>query len=138
MSITVYARETQLPDGCFLADCAVSGGRLRDYLVSALAAAEGRLCVRIAPVFMDFTLPCLSGIGQTLTLEALKSLRGNTPCHFSEALCTQYFTYLQDDCAHVAFFDSVDTLRQKLQIAEAVGVSMALIEDPALRQQLSP
>ena len=136
MSITVYTQESQIPPGSYLADCAVSGGTLGEYLRTAMEAAQGRLCIRIAPVYMDFPLPCPSGVGRTLTAQELRTLHGSAPCYFSEALCTEYFTYLRDGAAHVVLFDSVGSLRAKYQAVQAAGVPMVLIADPALRQQL--
>lgn len=136
MSITVYSRESELPPGCYLADCAVSGGTLRDYLQKAQEAAGGRLCIRIAPVYMDFSLPCPSGVGRPLTVAELQALHQGSPCYFSQALCTEYFTFLREGQAHVVLFDSLTSLRAKYKAVEAAGISMVLIEDPALQAQL--
>ena len=122
--------------GSYLCDCAVSGGSLSAYLRAANTAAGGRLCVVLSPVYMDFALPCPTGIGTALTPEALKKLRGNAPCYFSETLCTEYFTYLADETAHVVLYDSTESLRKKAQAIEAAGISMVLIPDPALRKNL--
>ena len=137
MSMTVYQSRRDLPAGCFLTECAVSGGTLRAFLRDALRDADGRLCVHIRPVYMDFSLPCPSGTGQPLTARQLQDLHTGQPCHFSEPLCTEYFTYLQEQQLHVVLFDSPDSLRRKFHTAEACGVPMALIEDPALRNLLT-
>ena len=54
-----------------------------------------------------------------------------------DRLCTEYFTYLRDGTAHAVLFDSADSLRKKYSALQKAGVPMALIEDPALRAQLS-
>lgn len=136
MSMTVFAREAEVPAGTYLCDCAVSGGSLSAYLRSAHAAAGGRLCVVLSPVYMDFPLPCPTGVGTALTPEALKRLRGNAPCYFSEPLCTEYFTYLSEGTAHVVLFDSMESLRKKARAIEAAGISMVLVPDPSLRKTL--
>ncbi len=136
MSMTVCSSVQDIPSGFFLTDCAVSGGRLADFLQNALQAAEGRLCIRLAPVYMAFPLPCPSGIGRPLTAAELSLLHGDAPCQFSKDLCTEYFTCLQEGQAQVVLFDSLRSLREKYRIAAACGVPMVLIEDPALRRQL--
>ena len=136
MSMVVYGSEEQLPPGTYVGDCAVSGGTLEDYLRQALALYGARLCVRIAPVYMDFPLPCPGGVGQILSAEALKALRQGEPCFRSQALGTEYFTCLRQGQAHAVLFDSLDSLKGKLALCRRLGVSMALIEDQALRRQL--
>lgn len=136
MSITVYAREEEVPAGVYLSDCAVSGGSLPAYLDAVRTAAEGRLCVVLSPVYMDFPLPCPTGVGTILSAQQLRQLRGNAPCYFSKALCTEYFTYLKDGQAHVVLFDSPNSLRAKLQAIQAAGISMVLIPDANLRKTL--
>ena len=136
MSTTVCSRRTEIPAGYFLAECAVSGGTLRDYLRSALRAADGNLCVELRPVYIDFPLPCPSGVGTALTPAELHALHHQEPCCFSTALCTQYFTCLQDGQVHVVLFDSTESLRAKYQTLLELNVPMVLIEDPALRARL--
>lgn len=136
MSMTVFSREEEVPAGSYLCDCAVSGGSLSAYLRSANAAAKGKLCVVLSPVYMDFPLPCPTGIGTALTPETLKKLRGDAPCYFSKTLCTEYFTYLSEDTAHVVLFDSMESLRKKAQVIENTGISMVLVPEPSLRKTL--
>lgn len=137
MSMTVCTSIREIPSGFFLADCAVSGGDLRKYLRDILKAADGRLCLRLEPVYMDFPLPCPSGEGTALTAEALSDLHKDHPCFFSEFLCTEYFIFLRDGQAHVVLFDSLRSLREKYCAAKACGIPMVLIEDPVLRRKLT-
>ena len=134
--MVVYTSEGCLPPGTYLGDCAVSGGTLRGYLREALDLYGSRLCIRIAPVYMDFPLPCPSGVGQPLTATALSALRQGAPCFFSPELGTEYFTCLRQGQAHVVLLDSLESLKKKLELCRSLGVSMVLVEDPALRQQL--
>lgn len=136
MSITVYAREEEVPQGVFLADCAVSGGSLSAYLHDALRASGEKLCIVLAPVYMDFPLPCPSGVGTALNADALNRLRGDAPCYFSDALCTEYFTYLRDETAHAVLFDTMKSLRAKKQAIEDAGIQMVVVPDGNLRAQL--
>lgn len=136
MSITVYSREEEVPQGIFLADCAVSGGSLSAYLQSAQQASGEKLCVVLSPIYMDFPLPCLSGVGTALNAEELKNLRGNAPCYFSDTLCTEYFTYLRDGTAHAVLFDTMKSLQAKKQAIEDSGIQMVVVPDANLRKQL--
>ena len=129
MSITVYPQASQLPEPCLIADCAISGGTLEAFIREALAAAKGKLCLRIVPVYADFPLPCPPGQEQILTWEACTALRGDRPLHQSPALGTAYFTYLSEGRPHVVLFDTRDTLRKKLQLAESLGVPYALMPE---------
>lgn len=135
--MVVYASEGQLPPGTYLGDCAVSGGTLRGYLQEALGLYGGKLCIRIAPVYMDFPLPCPSGVGRSLSADEAQALRQGAPCLFSPELGTNYFTRVIQGQAHVVLLDSPETLTQKFDLCQSLGVSMALVEDPALRRQLS-
>ncbi len=134
--MVVYGCEEQLPPGTYLGDCAVSGGTLAGYLRQALGLYGKNLCIRIAPVYMDFPLPCPGGVGRTLTAAELKSLRREEPCFFSPALGTEYFTCFRQSQAHAVLFDSMSSLQKKLALCRELGVHMVLIEDPELRRQL--
>ena len=136
MSMIVCSSPEEVPAGWYLWDCALSGGDLRECLQSLMSASGGHLCVRLAAVFMDFSLPCPAGQGETLTLEQLRARQNGAPCYFSPGLCAEYCTFLQGQTAHVLLYDSPDSLRAKFRTAEACGVPMALIEDPGIRRML--
>lgn len=137
MSITVCRSPARLPEDCFLVRCAVSGGTLEEFLGKALEAAHGILCVRIAPVYMDFTLPCFSGAGALLTEEEAARLAQGKTRRFSQALCTDYFCYLAGETLHTVLADTPETLRKKLRMAEAAGVPYALAETEAVYRLLT-
>lgn len=128
MSISFFRRREELPSGCYLTDCAVSGGSLETFLSSALSAAQGRLCVRISPVYMDFPLPALNGAGRELSRQEAQGLRGNCCLHTSPALCTGYFTYHRQNSLHLVLFDTRETLQRKLQCCRTAGIPYVLIE----------
>ena len=126
MSISFFRRREELPSGCYLTDCAVSGGSLEKFLSSACCAAQGRLCVRIAPVYMDFPLPCFSGAGRELSRQEAQSLPGFRQLRCSDALCTGYFTYLRDGILHLVLYDTQETLERKLSCCRLVGIPYVL------------
>jgi hypothetical protein len=131
LSIQVLSHRDELPAGTYLTDCAVSGGTLEGFLKEALQVAQGQLCVRLSPVRMEFLLPCFSGQG---TVTASKE--GYT-MHFSEALCTEYGTCLAEGQLHCILWDTHETLKRKLRLAESLHIPMALIESPELRRTLT-
>jgi hypothetical protein len=134
--MTVYTARSQVPQGTLLAPSALSGGDFRDYLREALTVSQGRLCLCLAPAAMDFPLPCPSGQGTPLDHTALKARYDGSPCHYSQGLCWEYFSYLGPDGAHVVCYDSLRSLGEKWALADALGVPMVLVEDRALLGQL--
>ena len=128
MSISFFCRREELPSGCYLTDCAVSGGSLEAFLSSACSAVSGRLCVRISPVYMDFPLPCFGGAGRELSRQEAQELRGNRCLHISHSLCTGYFTCLRQGSLHLVLFDTQETLQGKLQRCRTAGVPYVLLE----------
>lgn len=128
MSITVFSSMDHLPQGTYLADCAVSGGTLEDFLKRALQFSHKLLCVRMKMVYMDFTLPCPTGVGTPLNEAQASALLAKRMPVFSPALCTNYVTFLEDQRLHAVLADSPETLRKKLRLAESLGVPYALAE----------
>lgn len=126
MSISFFRRESELPPGIYLTDCAVSGGTLEGFLTLALSAAQGRLCVRLSPVYMDVPLPCPGGTGRFLSPQEAQSLPEFRQLRYSDALCTGYFTYLRDAALHLVLYDTRETLERKLSCCRRVGVPYVL------------
>ena len=126
MSISIFRHESEVPAGVSLTDCAVSGGTLSSFLSGALAAAQGRLCVRISPIYMEFPLPCPSGTGRLLSPQEARARLGSGTLHISRALCTGYFTFLRDGKLWLMLYDTPETLEQKLACCRACGVPYVL------------
>lgn len=135
LSITLFTSLTQLPTPCQAVDCAVSGGTMEAFLHSALAAAQGVLCAVITPVFMDFSLPCPGGIGQTLTEPQAQQLRQDRRLFYSNALVTSYFTYEAQHVLHVVLTDTDDTLRKKLRLCRSLGIPYGIVPQWLLHER---
>lgn len=108
---------------------AISGGNYTQHLRRA-ATRRGDVCrmaLDVQRLRMDFTLPCLSGEGKTLTAEELHRLteQERPSVFFSPDLCTRYFTYARDGTAHFVLFDDADTINQKVKIAASLGYAAA-------------
>lgn len=136
MSMTVFSSADSLPPETLLADCAVSGGRLEDYLRNLRALETGPVCVRLSYMTMDFPLPCPTGGGIPLTRqEALKRSRGHT-LHLSAALGTGCFTQWDGKSLHAILMDTPETILRKYRLLQQLEFTMVLAEDPEIRQLL--
>ena len=126
MSITVCRNGNDVPPGFYLTDCAVSGGTLKTFLESALELSAGKLCLRLCPTAMEFSLPCRSGVGLPIAQPRLQQLQSTCPRHFSPALVMEYLTFQENGQVHLVLFDTEETLRNKQRLAEQLGVPVLL------------
>ena len=111
----------------------LSGGSLRALLEeTACRYGAERLALDLERVMMDFPLPCPSGCGTPLTREELLALREKHPSsvYFSRELMANYFTYLTENGTHFVLFDDTETLRQKVRLAQSLGIREAFIMYP--------
>lgn len=126
MSIRLCKTEQEIPPDYRIADCAVSGGTLENFLREALRLTEGKLCLQLVPQAMIFPIPCPRGMGTTPSQEALEALKAAYPWHYASALMTNYLTFQQQGQLHILLFDTRDTLHKKQQLAQALGVPLLL------------
>ena len=116
-----------------LVGTAVSGGSLRTLLEGAVSRyGANRLALDLERVQMDFPLPCPSGCGTPLTHEELLALRRKHPSsvYYSRELMANYFTYTDAQAGHFVLFDDAGTLRQKLRLAQSLGIREAFFMYP--------
>lgn len=134
MSTTVC--QGKCPSDHRMVSCAVSGGTLEQYIKTCMDKSGGRLCLKISPQYMAFSLPCPGGNGKSLTPTELRQLYHGQKVHYSEALKMEYFTYLDQGVLQVVLFDSERSLREKFQLAKALNVPFVYIPEPFLRSTL--
>ena len=81
---------------------------------------------------MDFPLPCPSGEGLPLTVEALAALMAEKrPAVFYSAdLCARYFTCLREGESHFILFDDAHTISRKIQAGNALGIPTGFLLYP--------
>jgi hypothetical protein len=80
---------------------------------------------------MDFALPCPGGAGEELGAGRLGALLSGAPrAFFSEALCVNYFYRREGRSRRVTLFDDAESVRRKLALAEALGISRAFLYYP--------
>lgn len=117
----------------------ISGGSLRVLLeenINRYGAA--RLALDLERVMMDFPLPCPTGCGTPLTREELLSLRQkhHSSVYFSRELMANYFTYSAERGTHFVLFDDEETLRQKVSLAQRLGIPSAFVMYPEIADLL--
>ena len=121
-------------EGCVaLVQTALSGGSLERHLASAIARyGERYVAVECDRLRMDFTLPSKSGIGDSIGSQRLEELLAvNKRSFFSGDLHVNYFTYRDEPTRHMVLFDDGESMRQKLALAERMGVSRAFMYYPS-------
>ena len=117
----------------------LSGGSLRALLEeTACRYGAERLALDLERVMMDFPLPCPSGCGTPLTREELLALREKHPSsvYFSRELMAKYFTYSAGNGTHFVLFDDAETLRQKVKLAQNLGIQTAFLMFPEISDLL--
>lgn len=130
---------TYTSTGRVLISTALSGGSLRQRLTEASDRYGGRVALAVERTAEDFFLPSPNGQGRPLTREGLAAkLEELSPSvFFSDELCARYFTYMnRQSGAHFVLFDDAASIRKKLQLAEALGVTHALLCYPEVSDLL--
>lgn len=130
--LTFYVPEafaTAAPTAQILLSSQLSGGTLRGRLEDGLARYGGRLILALECSPWDFVLPCPDGQGTALTLPELRERFAQHRCRawFSEELCCQYATYLQEECLHLLLYDNAASIQAKLELAAELGLAGALV-----------
>lgn len=111
----------------------VSEGAFAQRLAEAEARFPGRCVLELRPLCAKYTLPGAE-TGEALTPDALSELQAawNTPIFHAPDLLCQYCSSAGDS-VQFALFDTRETLREKLEAAEAAGFQAAV----GLLQELS-
>ena len=85
----------------------------------------------------NFPLPA-AGRGAPLAPDALEGLlhRLEPAVFFDRGLCAHYFTYMAGPQAHFVLFDTPRSIREKLSLADRLGVPAALLPQPEIEGHL--
>lgn len=138
---TLYVPESCAPftqSARVLIPSAMTSGTLERRL---RAAAErygpDRTALAVEWVREDFPLPA-SGRGERISQELLDGqLRRLEPAvFFDRGLCAHYYTYMDRAQAHFILFDSPRSIREKLAVADRVGLCAALLPGPEVEDCL--
>lgn len=126
------------PQGRALVPSALTHGTLERRLRDALGRyGPGRTALAVEWVREDFPLPA-SGRGAPLAPDALEGMlhRLEPAVFFDRGLCAHYFTYMAGAKAHFVLFDTPRSIREKLSLANRLGVGAALLPQPEIEAHL--
>ena len=129
-----------LAEGCLvLVSSALVTGTLERKLRAAMDRyGPDRVVLAVEAVAEDFLLPA-SGRGAPLSPAALSALmsRLEPAVFFDRGLCAHYFTYMnRGEGAHFILFDTPRSVREKLDTAQRLGVTSALLAAPQVGEWL--
>ena len=85
----------------------------------------------------DFLLPA-RGRGEPLSREELEGQmeRLEPAVFFDRGLCAHYYTYMKGPQAHFVLFDTPKSIRAKLDAAQRLGLTAALLPQPEVEDYL--
>ena len=112
------AQAAHAPHARLVAEAALSGGNLDDYLGELASQYPGRLAASLRPISADYLLPSESSEGTPISAKNRQELqqKHDAQAFFSRDLCAKYFTYMdENDRGHFVLFDDATTLQAKLQ-----------------------
>lgn len=121
------------PDCRVLVSSVVVSGTLERKLSGAMEryGAE-RVALAVEAAAEDFLLPA-SGRGEPMTAGQLQALINQVEpaVFFDRGLCAHYFTYMaRGSHAHFILYDTPRSVREKLDVAQRLGVPSALLAAP--------
>ena len=126
------------PKGRVLIPSALTHGTLERRLREAAERyGKERLALAVEWVREDFPLPA-SGRGVPVARDALEGMlrRLEPAVFFDRGLCAHYFTYMAGPKAHFVLFDTPRSIREKLSLAQRLGLYAALLPQPEIEGHL--
>lgn len=137
---TLYVPEScvsHAPKARVLIPSALTRGTLERRLRAGLERYGSRAALAVEWVREEFPLPA-KGRGEPVSQEKLGELlrRLEPAVFFDRGLCAHYFTYMQGPQAHFVLFDSPRSIREKLGLAQRLGMGYALLPEPEIEDHL--
>lgn len=126
------------PTGRVLISSVLTHGTLEHRLSEASERyGKERTVLAVEWVREDFPLPA-GGRGRPLAPDALENLihRLEPAVFFDKGLCAHYFTYMLGPKAHFVLFDTPRSIREKLDLADRLGLRGALLPGPEIEPHL--
>ena len=126
------------PKGRVLVPSALTHGTLeRRLLAAAERYGKERTVLAVEWVREELPLPA-GGRGRPLSPDALESLirRLEPAVFFDRGLCAHYFTYMAGPKAYFVLFDTPRSIREKLDLANRLGLRGALLPGPEIEPHL--
>lgn len=120
-----------VPEASVLICTALSGGSLQQRLQEAVEQYDAsRIALDLQRLAMEFPLPCPTGEGAPLGIDELRRRASTHAIYYCDALCARYFTCRCGGKTHFVLFDDAETLRRKMALAEAMGITEAFVVWP--------
>ena len=138
---TLYVPESyaaSAPAGRVLISSVLTHGTLERRLLGAAERyGKERTVLAVEWVREDFPLPA-GGRGRPLAQEELENLirRLEPAVFFDKGLCAHYFTYMVGPKAYFVLFDTPRSVREKLDLANRLGIRGALLPGPEIEPHL--
>ena len=117
------AYASRAPHAWVLIGSDLSGGSFSEYAAEAAARYPGRCVLELRPVSARFSLPCPTGAGAPLTVQARQDLlqASGAPVWESDDLLCSYFSIWTPPDLDIVLFDTPGSLRAKAAAAERAG-----------------
>lgn len=120
-----------VPESSVLICTALSGGSLQQRLQEAVEQyGASRIALDLQRLAMEFPLPCPTGEGTPLGIDELRRRLRSCAVYYCDALCARYFTCRRGSSTQFVLFDDAETLRRKIELAEAMGITEAFVVWP--------
>ncbi len=126
------------PQARVLIPSALTHGTLERRLREGLERyGKGRATLAVEWVREDFLLPA-RGRGEPVSREKLEGQmsRLEPAVFFDKGLCAHYYTYMKGPQAHFVLFDTPRSIREKLNLANRLGLAAALLPGPEIEEHL--
>lgn len=117
-----------LPQAGILICSSISGGTFTERMEDAERASPGRCWLFLEHLRMRFPLPCPSGVGEMISQDALDTLLTTGQSFYSPELCCRY---CYDLPKAMILYDTEDTWREKIKLAQSAGFAGVLIPSEA-------
>ena len=119
------------PGATVLVCTALSGGSLQQRLEEACAQyGPSRIALDLQRLMMEFPIPCPGGEGTPLTAKELQQRRQGRCVYYCDELCAHYFTRGGGRETRFILYDDADTLRRKMELAQALGIGEGFLMWP--------
>lgn len=117
------------PHATPVAEAAVSGGNIAEYL-GQLLASHNKLSLSIPRIAAEFAMPCERDTCRHLTPRELSRILDmhDAKVHFSPQMLVNYFIYenARGGCSFI-LFDDAHTMSEKIRLAKKLGIADVFI-----------
>ncbi len=129
----VYSKTAKI-----LIPTAITGGSLHDRLTEAIQKyGSDRIVMDIQRLRIDFCPSDENDNGVSIPVDRFRQLSTRFPIHRSDDLAANYFIFTEGNTTHFVLFDDADSILEKLNIANEIGIDTAFFLYPEVDDLLS-